>query len=327
MATRKDNKGRNLRTGEYYNSKTHIYQFRKMIDGERVTITDSDLAELRKRENELLVALDKGKNMKNRNKNMSLNDYFEFWITTYAPNKVKASILTHYKHCYNIYVRDELGNRKIGKLTKVDFQMLFNEILAKGICNGVLNSIRSVLNGIFECALDDDVVFKNPVRNIDIGNIVAKEKKAVSKEQLDIFMSYVKESKFASDYPLFVTLFNTGLRISELAALTWDDIDFTDDTINISKNYVTVDKDLFGFREAIGTPKSKKSVRIVQMNKTTRTALLQHRLSGVKYPEYKLPLINDRGDVIGECSDFVFFTKYHKVVNDGAAIIKIKNLL
>ena len=45
---RKDNKGRILRTGEYYNSKTHVYQFRKMIDGQRVTITDYDLAELRK---------------------------------------------------------------------------------------------------------------------------------------------------------------------------------------------------------------------------------------------------------------------------------------
>ena len=44
---RKDNKGRNLRTGEYYDSKNKRYMFRKMVDGERISITATDLAELR----------------------------------------------------------------------------------------------------------------------------------------------------------------------------------------------------------------------------------------------------------------------------------------
>ena len=51
---RKDNRGRNLITGEYYDAKNKRYMFRKMIDGERVTITAPDLAELRKQENDLL---------------------------------------------------------------------------------------------------------------------------------------------------------------------------------------------------------------------------------------------------------------------------------
>lgn len=36
---RKDSRGRNLRTGEYYDAKNKRYVFRKMIDGERVTIS------------------------------------------------------------------------------------------------------------------------------------------------------------------------------------------------------------------------------------------------------------------------------------------------
>ena len=324
---RKDNKGRILRTGEYYNSKTHVYQFRKMIDGQRVTITDYDLAELRKRENELLVDLDKGKNTKNRNKNMTLNEYFEFWLSTYAPNKVKASTLSRYKEYYDNYINDSLGSRKISKLTKVDFQILFNEMIAKGLGHSTLNITRSVLNNVFECAIDDDIVFKNPVRNIDIGSKDTKEKDAVSKEQLDIFMNYVKESKYAPDYPLFVTLFNTGIRISELAALTWNDIDFANDSININKSYVKVNNKLYGFSEAIGTPKSKKSNRVVYMNKATRTALLHHRMSSLNNIDCKLPIINDRGDVIGECSDFVFLSMNDRVVSEGTARLKIKSIV
>ena len=327
MAIRKDSKGRNLRTGEYYNAKTHIYQFRKMIDGERVTITDTDLAELRKRENELLVDLDKGKNVKNRNSNMTLNEYFEFWLNTYAINKVKASTLSHYNNCYNIYVRDVLGGRKISKLTKVDFQVFFNELSAKGLGHSLQTCLRAELNGLFECALDDDIVPKNPIRNIDIVNKDTKEKKAVPEDQRNAFMAFIKESEYAEDYPLFVTLFNTGMRIGELSALTWVDIDFANDTIRINKNHVKLNPKQFGFRHAIGTPKSKKSIRTVNMNKTTRTALLQLRMKGEQYPDYKLPVINDRGDVIGECGGFVFFSACNKVIDSQVARQKIKHIV
>ena len=51
---RKDNKGRILRTGEYYDAKNNRYMFRKMVDGERITFTADNLTELRKQENELL---------------------------------------------------------------------------------------------------------------------------------------------------------------------------------------------------------------------------------------------------------------------------------
>lgn len=63
---RKDNKGRNLRTGEYYDAKNKRYMFRKMIDGERISITAGDLAELRAQENELLCRIDKGNKLNTR---------------------------------------------------------------------------------------------------------------------------------------------------------------------------------------------------------------------------------------------------------------------
>ena len=159
MSARKDNKGRNLRTGEYYNPKTRIYQFRKMINGKRITISDYDLVELRKRENELLVEMDKGKIMNNRSKNMTLNDYFDFWFETFAPNKIKASTRSIYKVQYDTHVRDSLGKKKLAKITKVDCQIFFNDLIANGKKHGTLNTIKSILSNLFNCAFDDDLIF------------------------------------------------------------------------------------------------------------------------------------------------------------------------
>ena len=57
---RKDMKGRNLRTGEYYDEKNQRYMFRKMVAGNRITITAANLLDLRKQENDLLCKIDKG---------------------------------------------------------------------------------------------------------------------------------------------------------------------------------------------------------------------------------------------------------------------------
>ena len=49
-------------------------------------------------------------------------------------------------------------------------------------------------------------------------------------------MNYIKNSRrYAWVYPEFVFLFNTGVRIGEMAALTWDNVDFENNTITIDK--------------------------------------------------------------------------------------------
>lgn len=327
MSARKDNKGRNLRTGEYYNPKTRIYQFRKMINGKRITISDYDLVELRKRENELLVEMDKGKIMNNRSKNMTLNDYFDFWFETFAPNKIKASTRSIYKVQYDTHVRDSLGKKKLAKITKVDCQIFFNDLIANGKKHGTLNTIKSILSNLFNCAFDDDLIFRNPLFRIDIGKKDTPEKKIVSGEQINLLLSFAKDH-YPDDYAMFVTLFNTGMRIGELGALTWNDIDFANSTISISKTAKTLNKKLYNIRDAIGTPKSKKSARIIPMNEDTKKVLLQHRMNHFHTSDYSVPIVNDRGEIIGECRDFVFVTEKRKtIINEGAAKAKIKKLV
>lgn len=98
---RKDGRGRNLRTGEYYDSKNQRYMFRKMIDGERITITATDLVELRMQENELLCKIDKGNKPNIRSAKMALNSYFDFWLETFAKSGRKATTCMNYKSYYN----------------------------------------------------------------------------------------------------------------------------------------------------------------------------------------------------------------------------------
>ena len=328
MPARKDCKGRNLRTGEYYNPKTHIYQFRKMVDGERVTITDTDLEELRKRENELLVAIDQGRNIKNRNKNMTLDAYFDFWINTYAIGKRKATTITNYRSYYNTYIKGKLGKKKISKITKVDCQIVFNQMMESGKKHTTMANLKSCLSKIFECAMDDEVIFKDPVKNVDLPKTEKKDRTAVSDQDIHRFMKYVKNSdSYSFYYPMFVVMFNTGMRVGELAAITWDDVDFKNNTISINKSLNRYRKVDNGITVGISTPKNITSKRTISFNDSVRKVLLNHRIKSKKAVDYQVPYVNEFGKVTGYCSGFVFSNQQGRICTEPYIRTVIKSIV
>lgn len=304
---RKDAKGRNLKTGEYYNSKTHTYQFRVMKYGKRYTITAKSLTELRKKENELLVSVDRGNVLVNRNNKMALDDYFDFWLETFAKSGRKATTCTNYKSYYSTYIRGELGRKAISKITKVDCQLVFNKMIGEGRKHSTMTNLKSCLNKVFECAIEDGILARNPVKNIELPQTESNAREAISEEQITLFMSYVKESpRYKRYYPLFVVLFNSGMRIGELSGLTWDDIDFKEETISINKTMNRYRKKDYGFTMALGSPKSKTSVRTIIMNEVVKTALRTQRFLNVP-SDVEIPYLDDTGRVTRQVSNFVFF--------------------
>ena len=76
-------------------------------------------------------------------------------------------------------------------------------------------------------------------------------------------MEYVRNSpQYSNTYPEFLFLFNTGVRVGEMAGLTWDNIDFENNVITINKTVNRYRKKDFGFTVALASPKSRTSIRI-----------------------------------------------------------------
>lgn len=281
---RKDSRGRNLKTGEYYDYKNKRYMFRKMIDGERITITAPDLVELRKQENDMLCRIDRGNKLNTRNARMTLNAYFDFWMETFAKSGRKATTCTNYKSYYNTYIKNTIGKKQIAKITKADCQRIINEMVQDGKKHSTMSNLKSCLNIVFECALDDDIIIKNPAKNLQVPQTESKKRTAIEQRQIDLFMGYVKNSiRYSYSYPAFVVLFNLGVRIGEMAALTWDDVNFKENTITINKTVNQYRKADYGFTMAIASSKSKTSIRTVTMNSVVRKTLLKLKMQSVPH--------------------------------------------
>lgn len=303
---RKDNRGRKLETGERYDSKNNRYMFQKMIDGERISITAHTLNDLRKKKNEVLCRIDKGGKINSSKAQMTLNAYFDYWMETFARSGRKATTCTNYKSYYCTYVKETIGEKVITKITKADCQKIINEMIEDGKKHSTMANLKSCLNIVFECAIDDDVIVKNPAKNLQIPQTESKKRAAIEEGQIKLFMDYVKNSKqYSYSYPAFVVLFNLGMRIGEMAALTWDDVNFKENTITINKTVNRYRKADYGFTMAVASPKSKTSVRNIPMNSVVKSTLLKLKMKN--YPsQAKLSYVDDSGHTRGEISGFLF---------------------
>lgn len=98
---------------------------------------------------------------------------------------------------------------------------------------------------IFRKALELEIIRNDPTEFA----YVKKDKKTVEqleeeevpnyleKEELALFLETAKNNGLEHDYLVFLILAYTGIRVGELVALKWKDVDFKNHTISITKTY------------------------------------------------------------------------------------------
>jgi len=128
---------------------------------------------------------------------------------------------------------------------------------------------RSTLNTIFEMALCDEIITKNPLRFVKAPKKIHKEVEIFNQEEMQILID--KATGQLKNILMFT--FFAGLRGSELIALRWNDIDFDSETIRVDTR----------IREGVEDVTKSKRVRILDMLPQAKTALRKQQLiTGIK---------------------------------------------
>ncbi|HEO2439512.1 site-specific integrase [Streptococcus anginosus] len=111
-------------------------------------------------------------------------------------------------------------------------------ILKEGLSNNYLKDLHQSLKEIFDMATSLGIISENPVRKV---KNVSRTKQHVdfwTKEEFERFIKTFEKVDVLEHLKFItcLTLFMTGLRISELQALVWDDIDFENKSLKVSKS-------------------------------------------------------------------------------------------
>lgn len=168
--------------------------------------------------------------------NISPDITVEKWCQVWEQQKKNSVRITTYNNDVwaSQLITESLGYMKMRDVKPLHIQNLINILADGGLKNSSLKYFKGVAHDIFERALDNDIVLKNPV-NKSIKYNVGEEsipRKAMTIDQQISFMFAISGTRYENDF-LFVL--ETGLRYGELVELRWNDIDFQNKCMCVSR--------------------------------------------------------------------------------------------
>lgn len=239
----------------------------KNIYASSVQELESKVAEFKSNLNKGFIIDDKG---------MTLARWADIWLKTYK-NGVEYNTYEMYRRCIEKHIKTaDIAAVKLSLLKTADIQRLINEKVAAGYTKTVTN-LRQTLNQMFNMAVENDLIYKNIAKNIEVPVFGKKEKRTITPDE--------KNAIAAADFTLkeraFVYLcLYAGLRRGEALALSAGDIDFKCNSIKISKTLIFKNN----IPEIKHTPKTKSSIRTVPLSEPLKSTLKEYMstLTGVQ---------------------------------------------
>lgn len=262
-----DKRGRKLPKG--IQQRYDGYESRPMINGKRYLVHGKTIAEVQKQVTELKYKLEHGLFVEK--KKVTFEEWFNTWIEEYKKGRIKVGTLEAYQKYYNGCIKKRFGNVYITSIRGEHIQRLYNELVKEGYSISNIKVVSAVLNGCFSQALKNGLIERNPVDAATLPRQAEKKsRKALTKEQQELFMEYAKESYL---YNLFAVMLRTGMRSGEVRGLKYTDIDKKNNIIHVQRTLKYIEHK--GFFE--DTPKTRTSKRDIPLTKDILTILEEQR--------------------------------------------------
>ena len=220
---------------------------------------------------------------------MKVKELFDIWLNKYCKLSLKIRSFNKYDNFINLHINPILGEYEITEITSdilqdfISLKLKEGNLKTKGpLSSNTVFGIASVLKQGFKFALMQDLIIKDPTLSLKLPQATEKEVQALTRDEQKTIEEYcLKHNK--SNYLGIIICLYTGIRLGELLALTWDDINFEDKLLYIKKTSYTTKVN--GKNQIIiDKPKTKKSNRIIPIpNKLLVLLQIQKRASSCDY--------------------------------------------
>ncbi|KAA0560874.1 site-specific integrase [Bacillus sp. CH30_1T] len=213
----------------------------------------------------------------------TFSDFAAEWLPVYSDSKdVKPGTIRVRLHEIGKLLT-YFAQLKLKDITRKMYQDALNDLKDQGYSDSTRDGINRTGRMIFRKALELELIKKDPTEFA----YVKKDKKTIEqleeeeipkyleKEELALFLETAKNSGLEHDYLVFLLLAYTGIRVGELVALKWKDVDFINHNISITKTYYNPNNNTLEYQ--LVTPKTRKSRRKIVVDEEVIGALMKHK--------------------------------------------------
>lgn len=193
----------------------------------------------------------------------TLSQWTERWLQTEVMGSVKASTYQTYLRQYHKHIAPTIGRMDITAITQVDVQAFLSNMRTSGLAANTVKGVYRLLKAALKHAVEEDVLRRNPCRKIRWESAELEEQRVLDHREQ---RALNKAAQGPKDLPALLALY-TGMRLGEVCALKWTDIDWERRTIAVRRTAQRLvqsgDKDGHRTVIVIGTPKTNRSRRVL----------------------------------------------------------------
>lgn len=188
---------------------------------------------------------------------LTVKNIFWEWLE-FSKLRLKESTIANYIGKAEAHILPIFGNIKADELTSEQLHKFISDKLKDGLSSNYVADIVILLKSVMKFAVN-----RYNIRNRIAEVVLPKRKRAevnlLSKSQQIRLQKYLSANQSLTSLGIALSLF-TGLRIGELCALKWSDIDLSKRTISVTKTIQRIRVE-GGTKLMITEPKSNSSVR------------------------------------------------------------------
>ena len=204
---------------------------------------------------------------------------YKDWIYTWLLEKkdyIKESTYANYSNNIFNHIIPKLGNYYLNELNHKVIQDFLLELSKNGrkdntggLAEKTIKDITIIIKGSIKKGINED-----KIKHIELTFNYPKDNKenklyVLTKREQSKITNYVLENINSRNIGLLISLYS-GIRIGELCALRWEDVDFKKNCLTINKTIQRVyikDKNKNISKVIITTPKTKNANREIPINK------------------------------------------------------------
>ena len=210
---------------------------------------------------------------------MPFGEWLDHWYETYCKPNARPATQRTYEGYIRLYLYPRLGSIPLNKVTTSDIQQMCTWMMTEarldqkngdsGLSDSQVRNCYSLCDRVLEKAVTEKLIVRNPAKGCKLPPDRPKEMKVLSREDMQKVLIQAKEENY---YELFLLEFATGLRLGELMALQWDDVNLVTGELRINKQV-----NLVGSKLVISEPKTKAAVRTLILPPSVRKVLAEYK--------------------------------------------------
>lgn len=230
-------------------------------------------------------------------KKMTVGEYLADWLKTYAAVHVQGTTFERYTGIVNAHLIPNLGHIRLQSLDPRHIREYYAEALKSGrIKQPVKDPVKprkqpdgadqprpwnpglspvtirqhhAVLRKAMKCAYREQIIGRNPVDMVDPPQVTQQQRPTFTEEEVKAIVASTDGTPFG---PVVLVAASTGMRLGEVLALTWDDVDAKHALITVTKSLEQTKAGL-----AIKEPKSSRGRRSVPVPTSVIDRLMAYR--------------------------------------------------